>query len=78
MPRWISEWAAFVAARLARYSVICASGSREEFCDRNTFDGPDILTRLRRSAERKRPLGAKQKQLKTLIAKIVGHARHAA
>jgi hypothetical protein len=52
----------FRSLRTQWRGVICAFGSREEFCDRNTFDHPPILTGLRGSAERKPPLGAKGKQ----------------
>jgi hypothetical protein len=40
----------FRSLRTRWHSVICAFGSREEFCDRNTFDRPTILTGLRRHA----------------------------
>ena len=49
----------FRSLRTRWRGVICAFGSREEFCDRNTFDRPPVLTGLRRSAERKPPFGAK-------------------
>ena len=44
----------FRSLRTRWRGVICAFGSREEFCDRNAFGRPPISTGLRRSAERGR------------------------